>query len=107
MLTGGLTRCLPDPTAIHARTRPEQHPPFNNVQPSMFSRVQDPRPVPAICPTVVTHLQVAIPNQGERTVRNGHRNLRAVIALMSLIGSMLAVQAALPGVANARCNGVG
>jgi len=38
-------------------------------------------------------------------VLNRYRSLRAVIAMMSLIGSMLAVQAALPGAAHARCSG--
>lgn len=38
---------------------------------------------------------------------NRHRSFRAVIATMSLIGSMLLVQAIAPGAAHARCDGVG
>ncbi len=35
----------------------------------------------------------------------GRKGVRAVIAAMSLIGSMLVVQAAMPGAAQARCKG--
>ena len=34
-----------------------------------------------------------------------HRGLRAVIAAMSLIGSLVLIQVAVPGTAHARCNG--